>query len=651
MILGISAAHIRKKPGRKCIHFEPRKKCVHVEPYRWSDWLFMGFRNLFTAMISTAGLVCGAEALLHYDNFPVLAMLGILYYATDYFLFQLMNLLHLIKEWPRPSGDALQRVVAICGFSILVIGADYRLSFKGLTFALALFGILHVFNVMSATYPERRRGDIHTWDCAFRNFLWCGLPLLVATSYAAWKLEDVHTALKTFESWSLLRILASLALYPLSYILYYGNGRQAYGWENPNLPSRMLEDSSDETIASFSAVFRASYSIVVLGLLIGRTDIDWIQVFAFAILHVYIVGLKHISLYPIGIYNWIRSVAGLPERQASLATAHKPVFMWTTALLFCGTITIFILTWSQIAFLIDGIRWKGPVLRKIENQPGSDPSSQLDIVISHSAGDSVDRIIDTLTIFTSLPAIMAAKTQFYIYTKDSNLTKANIHVASTKITPTVLANIGGETASILYHIMNRWDNLAMQTIFLSTSSPHTTERATRFKNYFIPADLEYPTIPSTGFLNLGGNEACTCDDCYDSFSWKDTFGLVPSMWSAARSNSQECSSTLLTYGNNFVASADRIRGTPKDVWNVLYEGLSNNETRNAWAHDPAKIGPAGKKMNGHLDSLERPFLGYTIERLWGILLQCSNKEIAWNCPNLLRGWRRGGRKEDCQCID
>ena len=54
---------------------------------------------------------------------------------------------------------------------------------------------------------------------------------------------------------------------------------------------------------------------------------------------------------------------------------------------------------------------------------------------------------------------------------------------------------------------------------------------------------------------------------------------------------------------------------------------------------------------GLSDSLERPWLGFTVERLWGILLQCSRKEIAWRCPSLEKGWRVGWVKSDCECID
>lgn len=34
-----------------------------------------------------------------------------------------------------------------------------------------------------------------------------------------------------------------------------------------------------------------------------------------------------------------------------------------------------------------------------------------------------------------------------------------------------------------------------------------------------------------------------------------------------------------------------------------------------------------------------PDLGYTLKRLWDILLQCSDLDVAWRCPSLLSGKR------------
>lgn len=518
-------------------------------------------------------------------------------------------------------------------------------------FALASIFILHILHVMTVTYPESRRQDIHTWRCAFHTFLLCAPPCMVATSYAAWKLEDVYSAYLNFKSWSVLGAMFKLAPYPLAYMLYYANRCQTYGSQNSNPLDDVGDNSTNQAIDKVTVAYEALYFGILIGVLEERNGIDWIQVAAFTALHVYIIGPKRISLYPVRLYNWSQRKIRRSEYQVPTLSFHRPSVMWTTVALCSMFVTISIVLLSKLAFHRDAARWIGPAFSKINTKQGLDVRSQLDMVLIHSFGDSAQSIADTISTYTSIPALQASEIQFYIYTQDMDTTRAEFHVRSSTIRPIALPNIGGETALILHHIIKNWESLATQTIFLSTSSSHTTERAARLKNFFIPSNSKVSTTPATGFLNLGDSEICICGNCYDSYGWQDTFGLVPSMWSAARSGYPYCSSVLLTHGNNFVASADRIRGTPKETWSVLYDALVNADLRNSWAHEPGKLGHQWKKINGYADSLERPFLGYTVERLWGILLQCSNKEIAWNCANMARGWRRGGGKDDCQCID
>lgn len=111
---------------------------------------------------------------------------------------------------------------------------------------------------------------------------------------------------------------------------------------------------------------------------------------------------------------------------------------------------------------------------------------------------------------------------------------------------------------------------------------------------------------------------------------------------------------------------------------MLYDALLNEDAKHAWAHDESKLPKMGAWEEGRgrweggggagedrkwgwwegedgvyarPDSLERPYLGLTVERLWGVLLQCSEGRITWRCPNLETGWRTGGQKEDCGCVD
>ncbi|EHK99471.1 hypothetical protein M7I_4628 [Glarea lozoyensis 74030] len=76
----------------------------------------------------------------------------------------------------------------------------------------------------------------------------------------------------------------------------------------------------------------------------------------------------------------------------------------------------------------------------------------------------------------------------------------------------------------------------------------------------------------------------------DKFAgWEDSFRLIPSMWGAARPGTEKCDSVLLTRGNKFVASAARIRGIQRDVYQLLYDALVKPDIENSWAHEKRKL--------------------------------------------------------------
>jgi len=52
------------------------------------------------------------------------------------------------------------------------------------------------------------------------------------------------------------------------------------------------------------------------------------------------------------------------------------------------------------------------------------------------------------------------------------------------------------------------------------------------------------------------------------------------------------------------------------------------------------------------DTPDNPFFGFTVERIWGLLMQCATDgAVAAKCPSLLSGMGRGGDVSDCQCLD
>lgn len=142
-------------------------------------------------------------------------------------------------------------------------------------------------------------------------------------------------------------------------------------------------------------------------------------------------------------------------------------------------------------------------------------------------------------------------------------------------------------------------------------------------------------------LSLGfTGHTCDCLDCGDVFSWSDTDAVVPRVY--AQVYNQTCSPqdrVLLAYKGQFIASSARIRGIERTVYEDLHAQLVDPRTQ------------VGTLPDGSTSSLSAPVFGYTVERLWSVLLQCSDMNVAARCPSLLSGTRRWGNVRDCQCLD
>ncbi len=258
------------------------------------------------------------------------------------------------------------------------------------------------------------------------------------------------------------------------------------------------------------------------------------------------------------------------------------------------------------------------------------PTIPLEVIISmykepiHEVADAISHMKGTLAFSEAL---------FTIYVKDEKADADKIKQQSGAKSVTVLPNIGREGGTYLHHIIERWDSLAKQTIFLQAEIHNPREFWPHLNYYFVP--------DKTGFLSLGwSGSVCNCDSCSDRFYWQDDTQLFPAL--QRRINGEDtCREVLLSYKGQFVVSAARIRGIDKSIYQDLW-GAFANET--GWAHQEDYV-------QGRKDSLSAPLFGYTVERIWNLLFQCSDMDIAWKCPTLLSKWRIGGNVGDCQCFD
>lgn len=259
-------------------------------------------------------------------------------------------------------------------------------------------------------------------------------------------------------------------------------------------------------------------------------------------------------------------------------------------------------------------------------------SSDIDIVMS-MFHEPLSDITDTFSLLKSVPSIGSKSPRLILYTKDplADITELQHLTNATKVVQ--LPNVDREGHTYLHHILSSWDDLATQTFFLQASIHNRRQFSARVRDYY---------TSETGMLSLGfSGQTCECNNCGDRFGWQDQSGIVEKTWREVFKETCGEQRMLLSYKGQFVASAARLRANDKTLYEKLIQAL---EEPDSWAHQP-------DYLLGRPDSLNAPYFGYTLERLWSVILQCPDERIAALCPTLLGGTRRGGSKADCQCFD
>ncbi|RMZ71673.1 hypothetical protein GMOD_00006814 [Pyrenophora seminiperda CCB06] len=258
------------------------------------------------------------------------------------------------------------------------------------------------------------------------------------------------------------------------------------------------------------------------------------------------------------------------------------------------------------------------------------PQLPVEIVLSMYK-EPVDEVRKLINHLQNMPALSDAHVTIYI--KDSGANNTYVKQQTGAHNVTTLPNIGREGETFLNHILNRWHDLARQTIFLQAGIHNPREFYTHISNYYDRAQ--------TGFLNLGWpGRLCDYENCSDRFGWQDNLHFIPQI-GKQMDNATIGEKVLLSYKGQFVVSAARIRGIKKDIYHGIWQAFVEG---NSSAHQPSNL-------QGRPDSMSAPDLGYTVERLWNLLFQCSSVDVGWKCPTLLSGWRVGGDISDCQCFD
>ena len=254
----------------------------------------------------------------------------------------------------------------------------------------------------------------------------------------------------------------------------------------------------------------------------------------------------------------------------------------------------------------------------------------VDLVISiyREPQNDVQRLIRSLVAVPDMNI-----SQVYVYTKDpfTDLTRMKLAIGADHVEH--LPNVGREGHTYLHHIIHHWDDLAAHTVFLPGNLHDEGNALKRIEDYFTPN--------RTGFLDLGPEvgTTCSCSSCGDRFGWADPIAIQhvhKDFWPDVR-----CKNILVTFKSQFIASSKRMRGVKKSWWQQLKADM---EDKMSWMHQPEYVQDKRNTLNA-------PWFGYALERMWGMLMQCNDMEIAWKCSSLQSRKRLGGDLKDCQCLD
>jgi hypothetical protein len=276
-----------------------------------------------------------------------------------------------------------------------------------------------------------------------------------------------------------------------------------------------------------------------------------------------------------------------------------------------------------------------------------DPPTDFDIVVAAYDRPGKDIAQDVNALLN--PQIMQNRTtRIFVYDKgpEPALLEHDLRKYLSNSTDVVfekLENKGREGATYLHHITSRWDELARHTLLIQEHAHDFVFLKQRISDYF---------VQETGFMSLSyeGKLWKQCEHI-SAGSWPGVTSAVSRVSEMVRPGS-DCQDPVLTFRGQFLVSGARVRGNDKAVYSDLLNSLIDPTS---WMHAP-EISTSPWTSNSEV-SLVDPVFGYTLERLWGVIMRCSNDRVAFRSPSLLGSYVRSvwfGQKvpfEDVQCLD
>ncbi|KAM3089535.1 hypothetical protein ACMFMG_001121 [Clarireedia jacksonii] len=587
---------------------------------------------MFAALaIAATAIPLFMEAILHMESLPALVMLFPLASSAD------KAILLISGSLPRSSKQkALFEIPVVIFFSIIILYDEYRFTVPGIAFEIAGLISSEVSKALvSLACEENRVNQSPSFSNSSRNgfIILTAVFGLLITGPASYCIENASFLTSYY---GLISVILPFCIGTTSGAISSGGSWVVF---SPPPFKEMLPSPAAEVLP-VSDIFASNYSaVLILWLSLLSSSVSYVSYVQFIAYWITIVTLFVFSRHTVGFdfrssfhATWSRKEVFISHIFGRSTEALCLIMRKVLLQNFCLT-SAPLLVWLLVSTIL---------AVKITTQP--EVPAQLDkdfvaqsrfyIVVSMYDEDptSVGMMLSSIKVTAFLNTV---ETRVVLYIKNPTSDLSELQDATGADIVGRLENLGREGGTCLHHIIKNWDHLANQTMFTQAHAHNLRELIPRIDNFL---------VPNTGMLSLGFTGVlCNCQNCADRWGWEDKWALLPILHKELHRNNTCSEPVLLSYNGQLMASARRIRGVRLGIYQESHRAITSTT---GWSHDPAIIGD-------ELDKPDAPYFGYTVERIWNLLMQCSNVRIAALCPSLLGKvkWRRLGRIEDCQCLD
>ncbi|EKD20831.1 uncharacterized protein L3040_000936 [Drepanopeziza brunnea f. sp. 'multigermtubi'] len=571
------------------------------------------------------------EGILHMPSLSVLVMLfPVIYIAESVVLF-------ICCAKSRSQKSLPWEAVVSTAASSTVLFNEYRLMVPGLIWGVSgilLMGFSRACFVLgseragSSIAVQARLKTYHGFVCMTLLFglLFCGVP--------AYYMEHFEpTVPLTRATWALILV----NLLAITGTAFSGTSLLAYtpiSFEDPtpefsNIPVRGVDFLASSSSSLWTLLVTIHSSPI--------SNVSWVQIAAYLIASACLVGIGQ-------MHGYILACVEITQQQMNKSRGNerqenrRASRVLTLAALF---ILLLVSGWTVSSFASASINSLPQSFPMSTFDTAYIPTERFEIVVSMYKEDTAS-VKTMLTSLKHTTLLSTLKPRVIVYTKDPDQDLYALKKATGADIVERLDNTGREGGTYLWHIVNKWDELAEQTMFIQAHAHNMRELIPRINSYLVPA---------TGMLSLGfTGVTCACGSCSDRWGWEDKWGVIPALYE--KIYSQPCrrdEPILLSYKGQFVVSARRIRGVGIKTFAGLLTTITSPRAAEGGIH------PGSDEMKGvgtEADSSSNPFFGFTVERLWGLVMQCATDAgVAARCPSLLSGMGYAGKVEDCQCLD